>query len=79
MQEADEAPTDVEVELSLSEATIQRDRRFLWRLVAGLTISTLGGIWLFGMLTGGWVTQCATRSYETLTGPPRQPPAAMDH
>ena len=51
----------------LAARALRRDKRFLWRLIAGLIVATGLGLFLFGKLTGDEVAGCASQSFRSLT------------
>lgn len=53
----------------LEKIALQRDRRFLVRLVLALLVGTLAGLFLFARLTSQELSGCAARNFNTVTGP----------
>lgn len=47
----------------LEEHAIRRDRRFLVRLIVGVTLGAIGGIWVMGHLTSRETGSCAANMF----------------
>ena len=54
----------------LERDALRRDRRFVLRLVVVLLAGALGGLWMFGELTGDRVAGCAAEAFGGMTGAP---------
>jgi hypothetical protein len=53
--------------VDLEEQAFKRDRRFLLRLVLVLVVGVIGGLFVFGWLTGDEVAGCAAESFGGVT------------
>lgn len=47
----------------LEEHALRRDRRFLWRLVSGLLLALVVGLFLFARLTSESTAGCAAEAF----------------
>ena len=52
---------------NLEDHAIQRDRRFVVRLVLALTAGLIFGLWAFDNLTSDRTSTCASRMFGTVT------------
>lgn len=55
---------------NLEQEALRRDRRFIVRLVLALVLGAVGGIFIFGQLTGARVASCAAEAFGGVTGDP---------
>jgi hypothetical protein len=47
----------------LEEHALRRDRRFLWRLISGLLLALMAGLFLFARLTSESMAGCAAEAF----------------
>lgn len=60
---------------NIEEHAIQRDKRFLVRLVLVMLVAIFAGLFIWGQLTGDEVSGCAATSFGGVTEAPAEAPA----